>query len=798
MTAPAQHGQLRTASEWGAALGLLPVPMVPGLASERHVLLNGASGNFCLDFVGGTDRALQRATAWSCDVGHYVCCLNDVVTVNHWDSRSREDKYSWKSVATRLHDFHRHLERTSSDRSKNVASHVLRVFRQIRSALNEDASGERSLAVLLHLLASVALGQQRLSARELEQAGLASDLGASSDSITPATWNVLHSDLVGTGRYDIPNPNFDLVLHHASGVVFQDAHLAVQLSSMPWLPGLEGAATVERDAAFKESGIYYTPVALARTLAEEAVRDAIHSDNAVRIFDPACGSGELLKECLRVLKLNNFRNRVVVTGWDTSAASVALTRFVLGWEKRNWQMNQLEFSVEQRDSLRTDWPSTDILVMNPPFRSWVAMSAEERDLVSGLVAGDNRPNLAMAFAIRATQSVSNEGSLAMIAPNSLLEASSGRVARERLSETFKPRLLARLGDQTLFARALVDAGLYVGTRTNAPVESTVLWADQRPNSVSGALRGLRRWRGAPGPQLVEEGFSVYKRTNVGADQDSWRARSFQAWRTFECVNKDGISIPARKLFDIRQGIRLGNDVFVIRRERLDELPKKERRFFRPAVMNPSIVDGQLASDYFVFYPYSNGLPPIETEEDLKTLVPSFYETELAPLKDKLEGRSLDNARLRWWDLLRHRAWQEGSLPKLVSKYFGDVKAFAYDREGEFVVVVGQAWILKRGAKPIDVLTDEDLYLAMLAYLSSISALHLMGYVSVQVAGGQWDLSNKYMKDLPLPNLARARADQVSELVRIGSVIASGSFNEWSHLNDLVNGLLGLDGDAAYA
>src|ERR1039457_1161993 len=71
-----------------------------------------------------------------------------------------------------------------------------------------------------------------------------------------------------------------------------------------------------------------------------------------------------------------------------------------------------------------------------------------------------KPNLAMAFARRAVDSLGDAGTLAMITPNSLLEASSGSGVREALAEILTPQLIARLGDQSIFARALVDAGMY--------------------------------------------------------------------------------------------------------------------------------------------------------------------------------------------------------------------------------------------------------------------------------------------------------------------------------------------------
>jgi len=72
------------------------------------------------------------------------------------------------------------------------------------------------------------------------------------------------------GRYDVLRPEFTLVLRHASGALFQDAHLEASNPLALWLPGFELPANIDSTASPNETGVYFTPSALARTLAEEA------------------------------------------------------------------------------------------------------------------------------------------------------------------------------------------------------------------------------------------------------------------------------------------------------------------------------------------------------------------------------------------------------------------------------------------------------------------------------------------------------------------------------------------------
>jgi adenine-specific DNA-methyltransferase len=787
--------QFRTVDAWRTALGLLPV-FLRGTAEnqERYVLLNGTRGNFCLDFVGDIDQNSQRIAAWSCDVGHYITVAADLVLVNRWEKGSAEERFSCRSVFERLSEFHRHLEKTTPDQSRNIVNHVLGVFRRIRTIVSEDDNGLRSLRILLHLLASAAARQDTLLTSDLPQWGLTPDIVEPSQTIAEATWRPLYNDLSGLGRYDTFPPDFDLVIRHASGAVFQDAHLEAQISRQRWLEGLEGPAFIDPRSIPNQTGVYFTPAALARTLAEEAVREVQPAaDRALVIFDPACGSGELLKECLRQLRQKGQIRRVRAIGWDKSLAAVDMARFVLAWESRAWLANQVEIAVTQHDSVtETSWPdNVDVLVMNPPFKAWPLMTAQERDSVTQILGASYRPNLAMVFARRALGALSPNGVLAMIAPNSLLESDSGRDTRTAMADYLNPRLVARLGDQTYFARALVDAGLYVGKRKSPNLASTpaaVLWADSRQNSINYALRGLRRWRGAEIEPIKGDGFWVYLRSDIATTGDPWIARGYDAWVRYKGFQRGSKMRPAHEMFYIRQGIRLGNDVFVVQREYVHDMAKKEQQFFRPAVMNPSIFDGKLGSSYYAFYPYTKGLPQITSEDELKRLVPQYYEERLRPAKKALA--SLSQANRNWWDLLRPRSWQRTRDVKIASKYFGGNRAFACDATGDFVVVVGYAWLLKKGTVARGI-TNKEIYFATLAYLNSNVAYDLIDYMSPQIAGGQLDLSSKYLNNLPVPDLAELPAARLAELILAGKKITEEEqFDRWSDVDEIVLSALG--------
>lgn len=106
---------------WSDTLGLLPVPILSGDESGRYVLLNGVTGNFCLDLSATETREGKRDAAWSSNVGHYVSLIRDNVEVLRYDAASAvAETYSLSSVMKSLSDFHRYLEKTQP-RGRNVS-----------------------------------------------------------------------------------------------------------------------------------------------------------------------------------------------------------------------------------------------------------------------------------------------------------------------------------------------------------------------------------------------------------------------------------------------------------------------------------------------------------------------------------------------------------------------------------------------------------------------------------------------------------------------------------------------------
>lgn len=781
---------------WRTRLGLMPVPLIDDKDPRNtYVLLNGTRGNFCLGLQQGRVEERTRNCAWSADVGYYLAVVGREIEVQRWDDRINSvEKYDSASVHDKIEAFYAYLEKGSPNREYSIIAHAIRVFRSLRAALGRDCDGEQSLKVFLHLLASaVSVNQNgRNPASGLE----VPDDGANiANSLRSPDWEVLLDEFARGRPIERLIPDLNLLLRHASGQLFQEAHYeAIFVPQEQLLLGGFLPPPVEVRQQSKSVGLHYTPAAIARVVVEESLACAELSRPSILLLDPACGSAEFLREALRQLKLKQFKGQIRLLGMDVSEAACDMARFALSWERIGYE-NQVEIEIRQMDSLsnQTKWPeNVDLVLMNPPFVSWQDMSPDQRETVSQ-VLGDltkQRPDLSHAFVLKSADCLRKGGVLGTILPASFLDGTSAEPLRNHLQTELSARTIARLGSHFIFSNAIVDTGFYVGTKgTDAAATTTAFWADHRPQSSAKGLRTLRQLRDAGSRAaypIAEAGYSIYLNADLGATSTSWAPRPYTAWKLQQALS---LMPRVRDVFDVKQGVRTGhNATFVLMKDQWKSLGRKERTYFRPAVINDSINAGRLSDCAYVFYPY--GDRAIIDESELRDVVPRYYERFLLRDREILLARAR-NTPDRWWQLILHRTWQIERNPKIVSTYFGDAGAFAWDSTGEYVVVQGLGW-LPKGKNAANF--TERVGLSYLAVLNSPLFSRLLAYWSNQVGGGQWNLSTKFVENIPLPNLLKSDANPalLDDLAELGGRFHSGDEVDKDKQAELVSLLYGLE------
>jgi hypothetical protein len=593
----------------------------------------------------------------------------------------------------------------------------------------------------------------------------------------------------------------DLLLRHASGQLYQEAHLRLERECrQAFLPGMASDAST---GGLLTKDVRFTPPSLARALVEQALtaaRDRIREGKSARldVLDPACGSGVFLQETLRELVRRKYCGQIMLRGFDTSPISCAISRFCLERIKQDLPRPNVSIVIKQQDSLQTDWGKPDLILMNPPFMPWDRMEDAEKEAVRNVLGVDLakfRVDLAMAFIWKAVESLAPTASLATVLPAPLFETDSGMAWRDKIKEKADLLFLGRFAGYGFFRGSTVEPGMLVLRRKDsAPSHehSTVWVLVAKSGFEDAAIRGLRRDTESSSSLAGWDVFTVQERSLSSA---SWMPRFRDSMQLVETLTAAGMT-RVEDLFIVHQGIRTGNNkAFVLSAKDHESLPSKEKKYFKPVASNSTIRDGIILADKsFVFYPYDASGAAIATVEELKSRVPRYYGNWLSHAEDSLKARGgIDQE--HWWLLTRHRSWQVQKRPKLTTTYFGYRGNFAYDDTGEFVVLQGYAWLWKRKTRPT--FDKSPLPWAYLTILNSRVFETLLESTCPRVQGGQFNLSTKFVSSVFLPDLAddaRYAGSLVEKLAKLGRQIHNGHMPELDVIDELAAQAYGMPVD----
>lgn len=807
-------------------LGLRVRPLRPGSSSlsNEYLVLDGVGASFVLSesigLLKGSDSELYDV-AWSANVPHHIDCRRESpcsddgeIFVRRWD-----DVHQIRRIM--LSAFNRDrgaslvaaLDRASVPRGKSVVEFALERFRELRESLGVSSSGDVQLVRAFHGLLSGAAGAADSDRRRRFLAAA---------TLRDAVPERLHAELSGvldkrltpglTEGFFRPDPathrrlDASLLLEHAAGALYQEAHLELERSALQQrLFFVEGTPAKRPRGSARGLGIHYTPPGLARAVAELSMREMLGKEvsGPFLVLDPACGSGVFLVETERLFQDRARRGLWVPTpveyyGFDRSAAATEMARCAMSIAA---QSEQRSVAIKSTDSLSTEWPRADLVLMNPPFVSWQDLDQGQRATVTNVceTRGRGRPDLAMAFVLKAIRAVRTGGMVATLIPSALLETRAGEQWRAALADLAQVVSVIRYEGQDVFPQAMVEVSVVLLRRRDRP--------DAREKtrfvlSQVGHAGELARWlqRARTLQTGGGEGFEVYFRPREALTPRSWLPRPQATCRIMSELIASGVP-RGGSLFWVMQGIRSGaDDVFVIQPEELRRYEARERKWFRPLAGSRSIVRGRLIESRFIFYPYDIAGLALRTEKSVRDAVPTFWRERLTP------GRAALSARPKpfdpWWALTRHRDWLLRSAPRVVSTYFGWSGHFAFDEMGKYVVGQGYAWILKKqrtwvkpeADKDGPQMNDEDLVdevtlrvgFAYAALFNSRIAELLLEQVSERVQGGQFDLSPRYVNDLPVPNLASPTFDHqlLRDLDAAGRALAAGEKVDDASLSSL--------------
>ncbi|MBK9731240.1 MAG: N-6 DNA methylase [Chitinophagaceae bacterium] len=757
---------------WRKKLGYFPQSLFQKKHQhEKYVLLNGKGGNFCVDYTE-EDPINCRSYAWSANVGHYISIKGSKLKLFRWDKFSATDELEVSRVVNDIESFNDYIAKQRVDTTKDSINLSLSLYRQIRASLR-DKKGEESLNALLCVFASYEDNASLTNINKMKW-GLSDKAISSAKELNRTIWNQI-MDQIDEGIPSLKiKPKIEILLRHAAGQIFQEAHFESVFPSQLQFPEFMPSA-IKGHKFSPTFSSHYTPTSIVRSIVEEVLRGfELKEKHQITILDPAVGSGEFLKEILRQLNLTGYSGKIKLIGWDISQAAIDLANFSICFEKQA-AINPSRITVElfKKNALtKSDsWDvSSDIILMNPPFISWENMGESEKEAVIEILQDNfkGRPNMAGAFLWKAANSLNYGGRIGCIVPSSILEADSFIKLRNELSVRMHIDFLGKLGDHSVFEEAISAPSILISTSLNTDKPIQLMWSDNSPDGYASGLRELRKITSilsAPQPFILPgNNFSFYYIPQL--NNKNWTPIDFAAYQLIEKLN----GMPKVKdLFEIKQGVRTGlNKAFIIDKIFYESLLKREQKYFRPVITNDSIHFGSLNDNAYIFY--AEGKNAIKNENELKSAVPTFYSIKFSEYVDRLSTRARKSI-LNYWRLSEHRNWQLDSSPKIVSKEFGLAGSFAFDVEGIFVAERSHAWLSKELAQSINIGH------AYIAVLSMNIVNDLLKGVSKQIMSGSYYLSSKFINDMPLPNLFDNSINPKvkGELIDIGKLLSLGDY-----------------------
>jgi len=473
-----------------------------------------------------------------------------------------------------------------------------------------------------------------------------------------------------------------------------------------------------------------------------------------------------------------------------------MANFVLQIARADWSPEAgCVIDIQQADSLAVELPQADVVLMNPPFVAWPALTTEQRQQMQDILGVHlhGRSDLSMAFVSRALGTLTAGGVLGTLLPGSLLTLHAAEAWRKHLLDQADLRLIASLGDYGLFSYAQVNvaAAVLMKPRSDQDRQESVdaLVAINEAEATGDALRALRRRQMHTPPEApqLQKSWRLFQTTPMKlARQATWRLTSPKTEEALGQLVQMGRAVPIDDLFSVRQGVLTGlNSAFLLTESQIEKLPRREHKWFRPAIMSDSIRNGEIRSRHRVFYPYTEagqGLA-ITSEAVLAELLPAYLDGYLRPVRSRLENR-IDVRRAKrpyWWSLSQRRTWALDTGPRLVSKYFGKPGGFATDLDARYIVVQGYAWLPKWTTTSDEQFPLQDALAAYMAIMNSTPFGRLLEIFSPHVAGGQFNLSPRYVKHMPVPDLP-ALFDQEPTNPTITLLAELGHSPQFSHSN----------------
>lgn len=517
----------------------------------------------------------------------------------------------------------------------------------------------------------------------------------------------------------------------------------------------------------KSSGVTYTPIILARFVADQLLKVAdFPKSGKIRVLDPACGNGILLDVLIKKIP-SAFRKRVEVVGYDTDpeAIQVASQRLRRNFPDLNVNLEQKNFlehvlnlqGVSSLFSTGEVQKTFHLVISNPPYVRTQIMGAQQAQQLAQSFGLTGRVDLYYPFLLGISQVLADDGVTGVITSNRFMTTKSGQAVRRAMLSRFRILHIWDLGDTKLFDAAVLPSvllargtpdsqhphtngisysSIYETNDTAIAEAEDVLSALNTDNDTVVAIPDGRHFRVRHG--ALDNGGDpegIWRVATQATDQ--WLATvEANTWETFRRIGK------------IRVGVKSTADKVFIRND-WNNLPDGQPELLRPLITRKcarrfkAIVPENAKHIKEILYPHEvteNGRTAVDLGSYPKTA--SYLEKH----REALEARTyLIEAGRKWYELWVPQDPAAWPSPKLVFPDISDKPIFWIDTDGG--VVNGECYWLQCEKKD-----EQDLLWLALAVANSsfIEAFYDHRFNNKLYAGRRRYIT-QYVELFPLPN-----------------------------------------------
>ena len=532
----------------------------------------------------------------------------------------------------------------------------------------------------------------------------------------------------------------------------------------------------------KRTGKHYTPLHLARFIAKNIWSSiGVPDSDIIRIMDPSCGDGELLKAMIEEAP-RKVISKINLYGIDQDDEAVSKA------QKRLEHSGQNELSLTTGDFLEAcihkneepslfrepiSLPSPDVIIANPPYVRTQVLGAEKSKQLSETFNLNGRVDLYQAFLVAIARKLNPGAYMGIITSNRFLSTKSGSSVRELLSDNFEIKKIIDLGDTKLFDAAVLPA-IIVARKNDA---------DARKSKKQGEFVRIYEKENADVENITATSKSIYtlidkKKNGIfrvdetnyevssgfinipDSEDEPWSLLNEEEAHWIRAIN-ESTDLTFDDLVNVRVGIKTtADDVFI--RDDWDDLPNSLRP--EPELLYPLLT------------PKNANHWQSESEESKKVLYTHYVQdgkrkaidlddypraaAYLEQNRERLAGRTyVIEAGRNWYEVWVPQDPDAWSKPKLVFPDISNKPRFVFDHSGS--IVKGNCyWIALEEDQPLDLL----FLLQGVANSQTMTRYHDLVFNNKLYSGRRRYLT-QYVKKYPVPDPNSQGAKRIIETVK---------------------------------